>query len=380
MKRSSEMQKRIFIAFALLATGMLVLTGAIWMWQTRVHFAQYQSELGASGHAGHATSDLAADSLFAAHFMEALWMTFAWVSVFAIVIVVVSAYGLSRTLTKPLHRMRSAALQMASGDLGARTPVAGEDELAALGNAFNELAAKLEQQERLRQEMTADIAHELRTPLTILSSHLEAMEDGVWEPSSARFRTCVEEAQRLDRLIEELEQLAYVESPGFGLNKCEVDVVAKTARIMDKLLPSFAQRTIELHFYKGIHTLTINIDEHRYEQVITNLLTNALKFTEPGGHVELTLDATEQGFETIIQDDGIGMTEDEQAHVFERFYRTVSARKLSSRGSGLGLTLVRKLVERQGATIALYSEVGKGTTWTIRWLNAQGNESRSVNV
>ncbi|MDQ0900735.1 MULTISPECIES: cell wall metabolism sensor histidine kinase WalK [unclassified Paenibacillus] len=301
---------------------------------------------------------------FDAHFEQALVQSVLWSAILGILLSVLLSLFVAKRITAPLIHMKKVAEQMANGELRARTTVKGNDEIADLGGSLNHLAEQLIHQEQLRKTMTADVAHELRTPLATLKSHMEAMIDGVWMPTPERLESCYEEIERLRFLVGDLEQLTEMESPHFKLKLQEENVSAIVHRNIEASRASFDQKGVNLLF-EGLTKVEATLDRQRLGQIVVNLLTNALKFTPQGGKVSVEVKEEEHAVLISISDTGIGMNEDDLRFIFERFYRVEKSRDRKSGGSGIGLTIVKKLVEAHGGTIRMESQLGKGTSVEI---------------
>ncbi|SFE02780.1 Signal transduction histidine kinase [Paenibacillus catalpae] len=344
---------RIAIACIGIASGVLIISTITFILETHYHLSLYQ----------HQSQDMNMTSTpaFDTHFEQALVQSVLWTAIFGIVLAIVISLFVAKRITAPLIQMRSVAERMAKGELTSRTEVHGKDELADLGHSLNYLAEQLLLQEQLRKTMTADVAHELRTPLATLKSHMEAIIEGVWEPTPKRLESCFEEIERLRFLVGDLEQLTEVESPNFKLNFKEENINSVVHHHIGASQAAFKKKGVELLFQDqgNVHA---HIDRLRFGQIMANLLSNALKFTPKGGNV--TVAVTEQGQMVCISvtDTGVGIDAKELAFVFERFYRADKSRDRKSGGSGIGLTIVKKLVEAHGGTIEIGSQKDKGTT------------------
>ena len=270
----------------------------------------------------------------------------------------------TRTITRPLRRLTSAVRRLGSGDRSVRANLNAPGELGELGEAIDAMATGLERNEELRKALTADVAHELRTPVTILAAHCEAILDGVTRPTPEYVTSLYEEVQRLSRLIEDLEALASAEAAGLQLERVPVeldDVVRAAAGLLE---PQFAAAGVELDV-DGEEGLLVAADERRLVQVVRNLLTNALAFTPPGGHVGVDVAGDGDGLARLtVWDTGAGIPPDELPHVFERFWRGSRARNRS--GSGIGLAVVDELVRAHGGTVTAESKPGHGTRFIVR--------------
>ena len=229
------------------------------------------------------------------------------------------------------------------------------------------MAANLQHNEKLRQELVSDLAHELRTPLTAIEGHMEGLIDGVLEPTPATFGRVMREARRLHRLAQELGTLSELDSPTLKLKLEKVSPQQIMQEVAEKVQPQFEFKGIQLEVLPcpaPSSSLQVKADRDRLEQILVNLLANALHYTEMGGKVHLAARAVAERIEFVVQDSGIGIAPEHLPHIFERFYRVdrSRSRKGNSGGSGIGLTIVRRLVEAQGGDIWIESEPGNGTT------------------
>lgn len=295
----------------------------------------------------------------------------------------------SARLTRPLHQMVHAVNRIASGHYEEKVLAPPIHEIAELAAAFNQMAESLQQNEKLRREMVSDLAHELRTPLTAIEGNMEGLIDGVIEPTPATYGRIQREARRLHRLAQELGTLSELDSPNLRLHLEKLPVAEIMEEVLTRVRPQFEFKGIMLEssFEKenrkedlkennkenekegekekpGGGKLLVLADHDRLEQVVINLLANALHYTDTGGHVFFSAGEVNGQVEFIIRDTGIGIAPENLAHVFERFYRVdrSRARRGNTGGSGIGLTIVKRLVEAQKGDIWIESEPGKGTT------------------
>ena len=268
---------------------------------------------------------------------------------------------LARRATAPARELTRAARAMAAGHRSHRVEYEGADELGEMARAFNRMADAIEEEDRLRRAFAADVAHELRTPLAILRSEIEALQDGVEEPSREALASLHEETLRLGRLVADLETLASAEAAGFSLERRPVALRPLLEGAVEEFAGPFETAGVRLG--SELEDAVAEVDPVRIRQVVTNLLSNALKFTPAGGAVRVEL--RRHGTEAVLRvsDTGPGIPPDELPHVFERFFRGRGAR---ARGSGIGLTVARELVLAHGGEIAVESEPGRGTTFTVR--------------
>ncbi|OYD07826.1 sensor histidine kinase [Paludifilum halophilum] len=348
------LRRRLTFAFVGVAVGIVLLASMVSIAETHYHFSMYQAEKSEGGN----------QSGLDDHFEQALIQSLLWTALGAVLLAGFLSWAVARRITSPLETMKKAAEKIAAGSFGVRVPVRGQDELAQLGDALNHLTHELQQQEDLRKKMTSDIAHELRTPLATLKSHMEAFEDGIWEPTPERLQSVAGEIERLIGLVDDLEQLTLVESPDFELQRKEEDLSEIARQGAQSVDSAFMQKGVDL-CVEANQTVIVWVDRHRITQILVNLLSNALKFTPPGGQV--TLQTKQENGTAILKvaDTGEGMTEEETSRVFERFYRVDPSRNRKQGGSGIGLTIVKKLVESHGGVTRIQSDKEKGTEINI---------------
>ncbi|HYE84471.1 MAG TPA: HAMP domain-containing sensor histidine kinase [Clostridia bacterium] len=297
-------------------------------------------------------------------FITALNRIFIGVGIFSLLLAFLFGSIISKRITTPITRVINSAQMIAKGYFGDRSDEqSNTKEISQLTDTINDLAASLETQEKLRKRLTGDVAHELRTPVATLQSHLEAMLDGIWEPSSDRLTSCHEETIRINKLIGDLEKLARYESDNMILNKEEFCLCELLKRLMHNFENDFMQRNIKIEMqceHKKLYA-----DRDKMSQVLVNLISNALKYSGNDSHVTIAVD--EDGANTIItvSDTGIGISEDDLPYVFERFYRADKSRNRMTGGSGIGLTIAKAIVEAHKGDISVKSKLGEGTVFTV---------------
>ncbi len=271
---------------------------------------------------------------------------------------------MAKRISRPISKAVTAAARISKGDFQQRiTEKSGTREIVQLTDTINNLADSLEKQKNLRKQMTADVAHELRTPLANLQSSMEAMIDGIWEPSGERLESCHEEIIRINRLVGDLEKLERFEADNTALYISEFDVSELVRHILSNFENEFHKKGVELKF--SGKTEIIEADRDKISQVIINLVSNALKYTLEGGHVEVQVKETGTQVEMIVSDSGQGIPAEDIPYIFERFYRADKSRNRLTGGSGLGLTITRAIVESHKGKISVSSEHGKGTTFRV---------------
>jgi signal transduction histidine kinase len=286
---------------------------------------------------------------------------------------------LARLIGRPLEALTRAVRRIGAGDLEQRVPEDGSAETVELARSFNTMAASLATSQRLRQQMVADVAHELRTPLANIRGYLEAIEDGVVEADEATLRTLREEAAHLNRLIDDLQELAQAEAGNLRLDRGPVAPDELIGRATGAVRARAADRGVALTATAAPDLPAVEVDPQRITQVLHNLLTNALTHTPAGGAVAVEAWRAEGGMVAIgVADTGAGIAPEDLPHIFERFYRADSSRSRATGGSGLGLTIARRIVEAHGGTIDVASELGQGSkfTFTLPIASADAAEER----
>lgn len=272
----------------------------------------------------------------------------------------------TRRLTSPLRDLTSAIQKMSKGDLHQQVKVRSQDEIGELGNAFNIMSSELAKSNQLRKQMTADIAHDLRTPLTVLNGYLEAMQDGVLPANKERFAIMYSEVQQLSGLVEDLRTLSLADAGELSMNP----QVVSPKGLLEQSLANFSYHAKKLKIMLSLNAdqdlPKVKVDPQRMEQVLDNLLSNAMRYVSKGGRIELSAIQKGNHIEFVVEDNGEGIAPDVLPHIFERFYRGDRSRNGVSGESGLGLAIAKSLVEAMGGTISAKSAgKGKGSVFTI---------------
>jgi signal transduction histidine kinase len=290
---------------------------------------------------------------------------FLWGGLVAVAIAVALAFILSRHTLAPVKALTSAAERLGRGDFSQRVQIKDRGELGELARTFNSMAGDLERAEKLRQNMVADVAHELRTPLSNIQGYLEALRDGVVKPDKETIRSLYEEASLLSRLIDDLQELSLAEAG-------ELKLVLRTED-MGKLIRQAvaaveAQKkakgvSLSLELPEGLPP--VNIDSRRIGEVLRNLLENAVAHTAKGDTITVAAKLRDNWVEVSVTDTGEGIPTEELANIFERFYRVDKSRARATGGSGLGLTIAKRLVEAHGGKIEAQSQLGKGSRFVF---------------
>lgn len=271
---------------------------------------------------------------------------------------------LARSITEPVVKTVDVTKQISDGNYHIRFRGAVRTkELEELVRAVNQMAESLEEQENLRKRLTSDVAHELRTPIANVSSYLEAIMEGVWEPAPERLQRCYEELDRISRLVSDLERLRQVENENLKLQKTEVDLLELSETAVNNFATRIAEKRLSCEV-TGSHTLAF-ADPARLQQVMMNLLSNAVKYSNEGGAICVRVGERENRAVIQVEDEGIGIGEKDQKLIFERFYRTDKSRNRKTGGAGIGLTIVKAIVQAHGGEITVESKEGHGSRFTV---------------
>ena len=269
---------------------------------------------------------------------------------------------LAALLSRPLRHMASAARRIAAGDYAARVATDGPVEVASLARSFNQMAMSLEEQERSRRDFIVNAAHELHTPLTNLQGYLEALRDGVIAPTPEQFRSLHEEAQRLVRLSRSLDALAETEIRERPMAIECIEVAPAVRSAYEVARPTFEAKGISVALAIP-EQLVVLAEADGLAQVLANLLQNASRYTPPGGRAEITAEARRSHVVVSISNTGDGIPAGDLAHVFERFYRVEKSRDVARGGAGIGLAIVKQVVEKSGGRVGVDSTAGSTKFW-----------------
>lgn len=274
---------------------------------------------------------------------------------------------LSQGLSAPLSRLAEAAHAIGRHDLSRRVEISGSQEIQEVAYAFNEMATALEQAEKLRQNLLADIAHELRTPLSVIQGNLQAILDDVYELDKAEIARLYDQTRQLSRLVDDLRELAQAEAHQLPIQRVTVDLAALISQVSQTYAPIAETSGIRFRT-KMIHQPSpILGDRDRLIQCLGNLLTNAIRNTPKGGSITMTLEMAQGSLMLSIEDSGAGIASEHLPHIFDRFYRTDPARARTSGGTGLGLAITRAIIEAHDGEIEAHSPgLGQGSTFVIR--------------
>jgi signal transduction histidine kinase len=276
---------------------------------------------------------------------------------FVAVAVVVLVFRSMQRIGSPLHAVMDAADRVADGDYAVRVQEYGPPPMRALAHSFNTMTGRLQNADRLRRDVMADVAHELRTPLSVLQGRLEGLIDGVYPRDDRQLNELLEETRVLSRLIEDLRTLALSDAGALPLQKDATDVIDLVRDVVQSMTPEADKKSVALSASPSGETAMADVDPVRMREVLTNLVSNALRHSRSGGSVIVSVNQTSENIVIVVRDRGEGMPPEELARIFDRFYKGAA-----SRGSGLGLAIAKSIVAAHGGQIQASSELGKGTT------------------
>ena len=307
-------------------------------------------------------------------------------AILAILLASIFGFFFARSLVRPIKRMTDTAKTLAEGDLTARTNMEGDDEISKLGQTFDVMANAVERDRKLERRLTTDVAHELRTPLMAIQATVEAMVDGVLPVDEERLITVDSEVQRLSRLVDSLLKLSRLENRSNPTKKEVVDVGEVVSGIIATHEAYVAESGLEL-VYRADPDVYVMGDPDLIRQATANLISNAVRYTDEGGRISVRVKRGETMASIAVQDTGIGLTPEEARMVFQRFWRADSGRDRESGGLGVGLTVVKEIVDRHDGWVQVEGRKGEGACFTIhiplydereqRRKNSRGNTGRS---
>ena len=276
-------------------------------------------------------------------------------------------FFLSRRIVAPIRTLTDASQHIAEGQYAERVQVNGSDEIAQLAARFNQMATQLEQVESMRRQLIGDVTHELRTPLTSIKGYMEGLVDGVLPSTPETFDQIHREADRLSRLVDDLQELSRVEAKAYSLDIHPMTVSNLVQTTVKRLAPQARDKHIILHPNLPADLPPVQADEDRITQVLVNLVANAIQYTPVGGNVSITAARQADEIQISVKDTGVGIPPEHLANLFTRFYRVDKSRSRNAGGgSGIGLTIAKHLVEAHGGRIWAESKVdGQGSTFTF---------------
>jgi two-component system, OmpR family, sensor histidine kinase BaeS len=355
----SRLSVKLTLLFVLIA---LVVVGVIGFWvnvAVQGEFSTYFQQLPhGGGRGGPGIMMGALEQTFLSSFKNSLWLA----ALVAILIAIVLGLVFSKVITSPIKQLTLSAKKIASGDFSHRVMRKSRDEVGELSNAFNDMAEQLDVKEQARRQLLADIAHELRTPLSIVRGSMEAWIDGVITPTPEHIAIAQDEVILLSRLITDLRDLSLAEAGQLKLAQSAVslgtiinaEILASETRAINKQISISTTLSSDLPL--------VFVDNDRIRQVLHNLIDNALRYTPAGGKIDIGAYSNLSGWVTVrVLDSGIGISSDDLPFIFNHFYKADRSRHREYNGSGIGLAIVKQLVEAHGGKVWAESELGKGS-------------------
>ncbi|MFO7714480.1 ATP-binding protein [Desulfosarcina sp.] len=294
-----------------------------------------------------------------AMFVDAVHRYLIWAFAGAIGLAIMLSFVMNRRILGPLTRMNAITGEIAAGNFSARVPVAAADEVGQLARAFNRMAEKLEKIERLRRSLMIDVAHELRTPLTNIRGYLEALNDGVLPPAPETFSLLQDETLRLVQLVEDVLALARADAAGGRLQPTDIDLKAMLETTLAAFTPALNKKSLTVNI-KGCPTpVTIHADRDRLGRILRNLTDNAVQYAPQATEIAITLGMQSDYVRVDYANAAGEVLSDDLSYLFERFYRGEKSRSRRHGGAGIGLSIVKELVEAHGGNV--HAELTAGT-------------------
>jgi len=296
-------------------------------------------------------------------FLQSAHRYLVWGGLVALTIALSVGFFFVQMILKPLRQMLGVTVKIAKGDFRSRVQILSDDEVGELGRTFNAMTDNLERTEQLRKKMVIDVAHELRAPLTNIRGYLEAMNDGVVQPDSKMIDLLHEETLRLGNLSEDLMRLSVVDSARLTLEREMIDLREFLPHCLKLFETQFAERGITTETRIADGAERIFADAEKLAQIMQNLLDNACKFASPEGHVRVAVERAADSVKIVVANTGEKIANEELTLIFERFYRVDKSRSRERGGAGIGLAIVKDLVESHGGQVGADSSVGENRIW-----------------
>ena len=347
-----------FLLLALVVVTINIITN----YQMDNHFQMYLLMSGSNKENGMIGAN---EKAFFDHFHHSIH----WLSAGIVVLGTIVSYFIARGITIPLCQLTASAKAIAAGDFIARADVKTNDEVGVLATSFNDMAASLQRSEARQKQLLADIAHELKTPLTIIQGNLEGIMDGVVDNSVKTIKSLLQETAQLKYLVNDLRDLLLLENDALLVDKKSIDIGQLLERAARNFKLLADEKNLAIIFKLPVG-LEITADDRRMTQVIGNLLTNAIRHSALGGTIEISaverLESNYPVVEISVRDNGEGIEAADLPFIFDCYFRGDRSRAKATGGSGIGLAIVKRLVEAHGGAISVKSKIGNGTTFCVR--------------
>lgn len=352
---------KLFLSYLIvILVGMIVLAGAVQV-QTPAaiqrHIERMETYLG---------SDPALAEDLRVNFTSAINEITLTAGVVALLVAVAISLFTARRIIMPIRTMMEASREVAAGNFDQRVPIQSQDELGELARSFNQMASELARIEQRRLELIGDVAHELRTPLSNMRAVMEGLADGVLPADAATYQSVQKEIRRLQRLVQDLQDLSRAEADHLTLHRQPLHPQALIESASERLRLQYEDKGVQLNIETTPNLPLVMADPGRITQVMLNLLGNALQYTPAGGRVTVRAEQKGRYVVFVVTDTGIGVPASDLPHLFERFYRVDKSRSRAGGGSGIGLTISKHIVEAHGGRIWAESKgAGQGSTFTF---------------
>lgn len=276
----------------------------------------------------------------------------------------IMGFIISRSITRPINKLMTKAKYISKGEYDKKIEINTDIlEINDLINSINNLSQSIKEQENIRKRLTGDISHELKTPLTNIQSHLEAMIDGIWEPTEERLLSVKEEAERLSSLVSDMQKLNKYDESSIKLKKDNVNISDIICFVIFQFSNLAKSKNIKIEYEKK--NINLYCDKDKITQALVNILSNAIRYSNEGTTIFIEEKLKDNKVIISIEDQGIGISEEDLKYVFERFYRADKSRTRATGGTGIGLTIVKSIVSSHGGEVKLESKLGEGSKFTI---------------
>lgn len=357
---------KLFISYVFVVLiGLIVLSLSIAL-VAPANFSQQMRHMQTSASSMMSQRMIELDAEIEAGFRSAVNNALMVATIGAILSAVGVSWFVSQRIVNPLRHLVTLSQRIAGGNYEQRLHLDTHDELAELVESFNQMAASLANTEAMRIRLLGDVTHELKTPLTSIKGYMEGLQDGVLEATPETFQLIHREVDRLQRLVQDLQELSHAEAGQLPLNftTCQPNQIIRP--VIERMRPQYIEKGVSLIVDLPDSLPTVRADFDRTVQIITNLLGNAFQYSNAGDEVRVSIVRDNEYVRFFVSDTGIGLAPNELEHIFERFYRVDKSRSRSRGGSGIGLTVTKHLVEAQGGQISAFSEgVGKGSQFSF---------------
>ena len=276
----------------------------------------------------------------------------------------IMGFIISRSITRPINKLMTKAKYISKGEYDKKIEINTDIlEINDLINSINNLSQSIKEQENIRKRLTGDISHELKTPSTNIQSHLEAMIDGIWEPTEERLLSVKEEAERLSSLVSDMQKLNKYDESSIKLKKDNVNISDIICFVIFQFSNLAKSKNIKIEYEKK--NINLYCDKDKITQALVNILSNAIRYSNEGSTIFIEEGLKDNKVIISIEDQGIGISEEDLKYVFERFYRADKSRTRATGGTGIGLTIVKSIVSSHGGEVKLESKLGEGSKFTI---------------